>query len=85
MAKTITATIEKTTRLRNTRNGNPRWEVEVLTSTPGYPGRTTFLLAADCSLGGRIENSEFRDVPHVYELDRYGNIARLVGVADFVS
>lgn len=57
-------------RLRNTFNGNPRWEV---TFTDGTVLRTK----ADSGIASVIENQEYRNTPLVVEISGRGTISNL--------
>lgn len=62
--------IAKLKRLRNTLNGNPRWEV---TFTDG----TTLRTKANAEIASVIENREYHDTPLVVEINGRGTISNL--------
>lgn len=77
--RTVTAIVEEVIRKGNTQNGNPRVWVKVLTSTQGYRNRETFKVRENSSLSLMIDNSEYKDAPHVFELSSRGSISRDLG------
>lgn len=77
---TITAIVEEVVRKGTTQNGNPRMWVRVLTSTQGYRNRETFKVRENSSLSLMIENAEYRETPHVFELSGRNSLSRDLGV-----
>ena len=67
--KTVIGLVTKVTRLGSTKNGNPRWAVELSTPTPPFNGRHTFNVKNDSGLSLVIDNSIYAKVPHVYTLE----------------
>lgn len=82
MARTIQALVIETKRGRNTKNGNARITATVATPTPPFPGNVDIECAPDSSIAQMIGNQEFRDTPHVFELNARGQIARSLGPVD---
>lgn len=70
MTHTETLTIESSKRLRNSRNGNPRFEI---TFTDGSTART----GSDSMSAFLVENNQYRGVPLAVEFDRAGHIRNL--------
>ncbi len=69
MTNTVAGIVTNLTRLGNTRNGNPRWDVELSTPTPPFNGRHTFRVKNDSHLSLVIDQSIYADKPHVYTLE----------------
>lgn len=79
MARTITALVVATKRGRNTRNGNARITATLSTPTPPYPGVVDLECAPDSSIAQMIGNKEYRDTPHIFELNAHHQITRSLG------
>ena len=62
-------------RMRNTPNGNPRWEVTILASD-GV--RYLVRSAPDSSLAGRLDNTEFRTTDHTFSVNKDGQLGLIV-------
>lgn len=80
MSGTLNALVIDTRRVGQTANGNPTFDVTLSTPTQGYPGTVTMRTKADASINGLIENSEYREKPHVFRVER-GRLAGIVGEA----
>lgn len=68
MSTTITALVIDVKRMNNTPSGNPIWEVTLSVASAGHPGVMQLRTQPDSSLAGRIDNKEFREKPHIFEL-----------------
>lgn len=82
MARTISGIVCTVKRGPNTVNGNSRKTVTLSTPTAGYPGTVELRVAPDSSIGQVIENAEYADRPHVFELNARDQITRSLGYAD---
>lgn len=58
--------VTKTERLINSKDGNPRYRVEVKTDDGEI---WTFQTSADSHVGLSIQNSEYRESNHIFVLD----------------
>jgi hypothetical protein len=74
---TITGKVTGLTRLRNGRDGNPRWEVLITPDDGGRAFRT--LLVNDEVLAYCIDNEEFATTAHTFGLRRDGTMDGRVG------
>jgi hypothetical protein len=59
----------------HTINGNPIMSVTLSTPTEGYPGVATFRISNDSGLVYEIENPEYRDTPHIFDVTGAGRIS----------
>lgn len=81
MGNTITGLVTRVIRHGHTVYGNPIISVELSTPTVGFDGRTVLRISDNASLVYGIENSEYRDEPHVFALTRSGRISHSLGVS----
>jgi hypothetical protein len=78
-APTVTGLVVNVERLGCTAWGNPMHRVTLSTPTEGFDGVSVFRISNDASLNYGINNSEYRDVPHVFVLTRAGRISHDLG------
>ena len=69
---TVTGKIVAVQRTRNSKEGNPSFDISVDT------GHATVRLvtSADASLAHSISNSEYRTQSHIFHLDKHGKVTR---------
>lgn len=75
---TVTGIVTATKRLRNSREGNPRYEVKLLTSDKN-PNYQTYQIAADTTLGFEVDGKEYANHPHIFGLNGHGQITHDMG------
>ena len=86
MLDTITGTVTKVTRHGHTINGNPMMSLHLMLSEPYVNAWGTWnagdpivvRMSNDASLAYAIENSEYRESPHMFALTRAGRISHAV-------
>ena len=75
MTKTITGRVVRTERLGHTKWGNPMFNVGI----EGSNGDSYVIrLANDAGLAYAINNPEYRDEPHTFELTKAGRLSGVV-------
>lgn len=70
MSTTITALVTNVERAGTTVNGNTVKRVTLSVADDGRPGVVEMLTARDSAIALEIENQEYRDIPHIFTLNR---------------